>query len=123
MSKQPAPDRAQIATAVRDAGGRGLIVGGWVRDRLLGLESKDIDIEVFGLPADQLRAILERSGRVETVGESFQVFKAGDIDVSLPRRESKSGHGHRGFDVSGDPSMTVAEAARRRDFIINRLRP
>jgi tRNA nucleotidyltransferase (CCA-adding enzyme) len=120
MSTQPALDRAiQIATAVHDAGGRALIVGGWVRDRLLGLDSKDIDIEVFGLPADRLRAILERSGRVEMVGESFRVFKAGDIDVSLPRRESKSGRGHRGFDVTGDPTMTVAEAARRRDFTIN----
>jgi tRNA nucleotidyltransferase (CCA-adding enzyme) len=118
----PAPERAiQIATAVRDAGGRALIVGGWVRDRLLGRDSKDVDIEVFGVPADRLRTILETFGRVETVGESFQVFKAGDIDVSLPRRESKSGRGHRGFDVSGDPSMTIAEAARRRDFTINAI--
>ena len=93
----------EVATAVRDAGGRALIVGGWVRDRLLGRESKDVDIEVFGVPSDRLRALLERLGRVETVGESFQVFKMGDIDVSLPRRESKSGRGHRGFDVSGDP--------------------
>jgi tRNA nucleotidyltransferase (CCA-adding enzyme) len=118
----PAPARAiQIATAVREAGGRALIVGGWVRDRLLGRDSKDIDIEVFGVPAERLRAILESFGRVETVGESFQVFKAGDIDVSLPRRESKSGRGHRGFDVTGDPSMTITEAARRRDFTINAI--
>jgi tRNA nucleotidyltransferase (CCA-adding enzyme) len=63
--------------------------------------------------------ILESFGRVETVGESFQVYKSGDIDVALPRRESKSGRGHRGFEVSGDPSMTIAEAARRRDFTVN----
>jgi tRNA nucleotidyltransferase (CCA-adding enzyme) len=115
-------DRARaIAVAVRDAGGRALIVGGWVRDRLLGRDSKDIDIEVFGVPADRLRSLLETLGRVEAVGESFQVFKAGDIDVSLPRRESKSGRGHRGFDVTGDPAMTVDEAARRRDFTINAI--
>jgi tRNA nucleotidyltransferase (CCA-adding enzyme) len=115
-------DRARtIAASVRDAGGRALIVGGWVRDRLLGRESKDIDIEVFGLGADRVRGILESLGRVETVGESFQVYKAGDIDVSLPRRESKSGRGHRGFDVTGDPSMSIAEAARRRDFTINAI--
>jgi tRNA nucleotidyltransferase (CCA-adding enzyme) len=111
----------QIAEAVRAAGGRALVVGGWVRDRLLGRESKDIDIEVFGVEPDRLRTLLEALGRVETVGESFQVYKLGDIDVSLPRRESKSGHGHRGFDVTGDPSMTIGEAARRRDFTVNAI--
>jgi tRNA nucleotidyltransferase (CCA-adding enzyme) len=110
-----------IAELVRNAGGRALIVGGSVRDRLLGRESKDVDIEVFGLGADRLRALLESLGRVETVGESFQVYKAGDIDVSLPRRESKSGRGHRGFDVTGDPAMSIEEAARRRDFTINAI--
>src|SRR6202163_832203 len=110
-----------IAEAVRDAGGRALVVGGWVRDRLLGRESKDIDIEVFGVKADRLRVLLEALGRVETVGESFQVYKVGSIDVSLPRRESKSGHGHRGFDVTGDTSMTIGEAERRRDFTVNAI--
>src|SRR5213075_982649 len=109
----------EIATAVRAAGGRALIVGGWVRDRLMGRESKDIDIEVYGVPADRLRQLLETFGRVETVGASFQVYKVHDIDVSLPRRESKSGRGHKAFDVTGDPSMSVEEAARRRDFTIN----
>ena len=110
-----------IALAVRDAGGRALFVGGWVRDRLMERDSKDLDIEVFGVPADRLKALLESLGRVETVGESFQVFKAGDVDVSLPRRESKSGPGHRGFDVSGDPAMSVEDATRRRDFRINAI--
>jgi len=111
-----------IAEAVRREGGRALIVGGWVRDRLLGLdESKDIDIEVYGVPGDRLRTLLESLGRVETVGESFQVYKCGDIDVSLPRRESKAGRGHRGFVVSGDPSMSIEDAARRRDFTVNAI--
>jgi tRNA nucleotidyltransferase (CCA-adding enzyme) len=115
-------DRARrIATAIRDAGGRAYVVGGWVRDRLLGLTSKDIDIEVFGLPADRLRVALEALDRVEPVGESFQVFKIADVDVSLPRRESKSGRGHKGFLVVGDPTMSLAEAARRRDFTINAM--
>jgi tRNA nucleotidyltransferase (CCA-adding enzyme) len=111
----------RIAESVREAGGRALIVGGWVRDRLMGRDSKDVDIEVFGVAPDRLRRLLESHGRVETVGESFQVYKSGDIDVSLPRRESKSGRGHRGFEVAGDPAMTVAEAARRRDFTINAI--
>ena len=115
-------DRARdIAAAVRDAGGRALIVGGWVRDRLMARDSKDVDLEVYGLEASRLRRILEESGRVETVGESFQVYKIGDLDVSLPRRESKAGRGHRGFDVAGDPTMSVEDAARRRDFRVNAI--
>ncbi len=113
----------EIARAVRDAGGRALIVGGWVRDRLMRPDSDaaNIDIEVFGLASDRLRRLLESFGRVEAVGESFQVYKLGDLDVSLPRRDSKSGRGHRGFHVVGDPDMSVEEAARRRDFTVNAI--
>ena len=116
-----------IALAARAAGGRALIVGGWVRDRLRGHPSKDIDFEIFGLPQERLPGLLAPFGRVEAVGQSFPVYKvvgAGDgdaIDVALPRRESKSGRGHRGFEVIGDPTMTVAEAARRRDFTVNAM--
>jgi len=122
LDAQTPLDRARhLAALVRDAGGRALIVGGWVRDRLLGHESKDIDLEVFGLPVERLRSLLEAVGRVEVVGESFQVFKIAGIDVALPRRESKTGFGHRGFTVAGDPTMSVKEAARRRDFTINAI--
>jgi tRNA nucleotidyltransferase (CCA-adding enzyme) len=112
-----------IASAVRDAGGRALIVGGWVRDHWMGRLTSDpnVDLEVFGVPSDRLRALLEQFGRVEAVGESFQVYKIGDIDVSLPRRDSKAGRGHRGFLVVGDPDMSIEEAARRRDFTVNAI--
>src|SRR6478735_5705954 len=110
-----------IAESVRTAGGRALVVGGWVRDRLLDVPSTNVDIEVFGVPADHLRALLEPFGRVEAVGASFQVYKVAGLDVSLPRRDSKSGRGHRGFAVTGDPSMSIEEAARRRDFTINAI--
>ena len=117
----------EIALAARAAGGRALIVGGWVRDRLRGHPSKDIDLEVFGVPQDRLATLLAPLGRVEAVGQSFPVYKVvaeegGDvIDVALPRRESKSGRGHKGFEVIGDPAMTVEGAARRRDFTVNAI--
>jgi tRNA nucleotidyltransferase (CCA-adding enzyme) len=111
----------RIANHVRSRGGRALAVGGFVRDRLLGRRSKDLDLEVFGIPQDQLPAVLGELGRVEAVGQAFPVFKLGAIDVALPRRESKSGRGHKGFSVEGDPSMLVEEAARRRDFTINAI--
>ena len=110
-----------IARAVHDAGGRALIVGGWVRDRLLQIDSKDVDLEISGIAAEPLQALLARFGPVNTVGESFTVFKVGTIDVALPRRESKVGRGHRGFQVTGDPTLSPAEAARRRDFTINAI--
>ena len=110
-----------IVRAVREAGGRALVVGGWVRDRIMGRSSKDIDIEVYGVPADRLRELLAGFGSVNAVGESFTVYKVADIDVSLPRRESKVGRGHKGFEVHGDPTLSPEEAARRRDFTINAI--
>jgi tRNA nucleotidyltransferase (CCA-adding enzyme) len=108
-----------IARSVRAAGGRALIVGGWVRDRILGRTSKDIDLEVYGIPPTRLRELLAAFGSVNAVGESFAVYKVAGIDVTLPRRESKTGRGHRGFEVTGDPHLTYEEAARRRDFTLN----
>jgi tRNA nucleotidyltransferase (CCA-adding enzyme) len=110
-----------VASAVAQRGGRALVVGGFVRDRLLGRTSKDLDLEVFGISQDDLPSLLSRFGRVDAVGQSFPVYKLGSIDVALPRRESKSGRGHKGFVVQGDPTMSVDEAARRRDFTINAI--
>ena len=131
----------EVARAVRNAGARALVVGGWVRDSLLraalpdgpGHDSPpqhrgsqhdarpDIDIEVFGLPSDRLRAVLQTLGPVNSVGASFAVFKLGRLDISLPRTESKTGRGHRGFVVTGDPELPLEEAARRRDFTVNAI--
>jgi tRNA nucleotidyltransferase (CCA-adding enzyme) len=101
-------------------------VGGAVRDALLDLPHKDLDVEVFGLPLARLKAVLATVGRVDAVGEAFTVLKvsglpgvAGSVDVALPRRDSKAGPGHRGIEVSGDPDLSLEEAARRRDFTIN----
>ncbi len=110
-----------IAHVVREHGGRALVVGGWVRDRLLGRPGKDVDLEVYGLPAPRLKPLLDSLGSVNTVGESFTVYKVLDVDVSLPRRESKIGRGHRAFEVSGDPDMVPEDAARRRDFTVNAI--
>ena len=117
----------EIAVAVRTAGGRALIVGGWTRDLLWRRPSKDIDLEVFGIPQDRLAVLLAPFGRVEAVGQSFPVYKViakeegRFIDVALPRHESKSGRGHKGFEVVGDPFMSIEDAARRRDFTVNAI--
>jgi tRNA nucleotidyltransferase (CCA-adding enzyme) len=115
----------KILEAIAAAGGRPLQIGGSVRDQVLGHVAKDFDIEVYNLSADALIAVLQQFGKVDTVGKSFGVIKlrnnGNDYDFSLPRRENKSGVGHKGFIVNCDPSMTVAEACARRDFTINAI--
>jgi tRNA nucleotidyltransferase (CCA-adding enzyme) len=118
----------RLLAALREAGGRPLLVGGAVRDALLEQPFSDWDVEVFGLPAQALEPVLARSGRVDAVGQAFRVYKLsgvegvrGALDVSLPRRDSKVGPGHRGIAAASDPELPVREAARRRDFTINAL--
>jgi len=117
------PDKVlALARAVRDAGGRALLVGGCVRDELMGQQPKDWDLEVYGIEPARLRELLDQFGSVNVVGEAFTVYKLGaNLDISLPRRERKTGRGHRAFFVEGDPGMTVEEAAARRDFTINAI--
>src|SRR5215471_19206794 len=109
-----------LAKRFQAAGGRAMLVGGCVRDELMGIEPKDWDLEVYGIEPEQLREILDSFGEVNVVGEAFTVYKIGnDLDVSIPRRERKTGKGHRGFTIEGDPDMSFEEACRRRDFTIN----
>ena len=103
-----------------------VLVGGYIRDTLLGRESKDIDIEVYNVKDfETLRLLLEPFGSVCIVGKSFGVMKmeiAGyDLDISLPRTEAKTGPGHRGFDVRLNPQLDFTTAARRRDFTVNAI--
>jgi tRNA nucleotidyltransferase (CCA-adding enzyme) len=111
-----------LAMAIRAEGGRALLVGGCVRDVLMSNEVKDWDLEVYHLAPERLRELLDKFGSVNVVGEAFTVYKLGhDLDVSIPRRERKSGRGHKGFVIEGEPTMSVADATRRRDFTINAI--
>ncbi|HEX5886213.1 MAG TPA: HD domain-containing protein [Pyrinomonadaceae bacterium] len=111
-----------LSKAIHDAGGRALLVGGCVRDMLMGTPPKDWDLEIYKLDAQRLREILDQFGPVNVVGEAFTVYKLGrHLDVSIPRRERKSGRGHKAFVIEGDPDMSVADATRRRDFTINAI--
>lgn len=112
-----------------------MLVGGCVRDELMGVEPKDWDVEVYGVEPERLKQILaefaeggaedgrtEARGPLKIVGEAFAVYKLGDdLDVSLPRRERKVARGHRGFVVEGDPEMSFEEACSRRDFTVNAI--
>ena len=111
-----------LTRAIDEAGGRALLVGGCVRDGLMGKEPKDWDLEVYNLAPERVRNVLDQFGPVNAVGESFTVYKLGrHLDVSIPRRERKSGRGHKAFVIEGDPAMSIVEATRRRDFTINAI--
>lgn len=106
--------------------GRAYLVGGCVRDALLGIPHKDFDLEVYGVSYEALEAALRPHGRVDLVGKSFGVVKfsttdGSQWDFSVPRRDSKVAGGHKGFQIELDPDITPREAASRRDFTINAI--
>lgn len=114
---------ARVCALVRQAGGRAWLVGGTVRDCALGLQPTDADLEVFGLAPARLQELLAAEFALDLVGRSFGILKLKDwpVDVGLPRRERKSGSGHRGFLVDADPQLPLPAAAARRDFTINAI--
>lgn len=123
-------DAENILAACREAGGHPIIVGGAVRDSLMTGHHrpapKDLDIEVYNVSGLKvLIPYLKKVGRVDEVGASFGVLKVwvgkDDYDVSVPRTESKTGAGHRGFDVEIDPHLPYEDALARRDFTINSI--
>ena len=94
------------------------LVGGCVRDALLGREIYDYDIEVYDiepLKFDELMAGIRASG----VGKSYFIYKYKNYDLGLPRSESKTGNSHKDFAVSyiNDPAL----ASLRRDFTVNAM--
>jgi len=115
-----------IVKTLKEEGARALLVGGAVRDMVMGREVKDYDVEVYGLEhLEELEAILSAFGSVNQVGKSFGIVKLKvaqeEFDFSFPRKEQKTGKGHRGFSVSVNGSLSFKEAAKRRDFTINAM--
>lgn len=112
-----------LASKVKEKGGRAFYVGGYVRDLLLNIPNKDVDIEVHGIAEKDLVAILNEIGEVDYYGRSFGIYalRHEDIEVALPRSEKVLGTGHRDFEISVDPDMGYKNAALRRDFTINAL--
>ena len=103
-----------------------IIIGGYVRDFLLQKESKDIDIELYGISSfSKLEELLEEFGDVNSVGKSFGVCKLRvddlDLDFSFPRIDSKIDSGHKGFEVKVNSSLDFKTATSRRDFTINAI--
>ena len=112
-----------IARRVQARGGRALLVGGCVRDALLGRACTDIDCEVHGVSPDTLRAILGEFGEIDESGRAYGIYtiRGAGIDVALPRTETRTGPGHKDFAVTVNPQLSPAQAALRRDFTVNAI--
>ncbi len=123
MSDRNIAKTEEIAKAVRTMGGRTFYIGGFVRDRILGIPTKDVDIEIYGVEPEKLHEILQQLGEVKTIGKNFGIYslRGYDIDIALPRQEKNTGRGHRDFEVFTDPFLGTETAARRRDFTINAM--
>ena len=113
----------RIAEKAAQQGGRVYYVGGLVRDKLLGRENKDVDIEVHGVTPQVLEGILDSLGQRTEMGASFGVYglKHFSLDIAMPRKEQATGRGHRDFAVFVDPFLGTKKAAQRRDFTMNAL--
>jgi tRNA nucleotidyltransferase (CCA-adding enzyme) len=127
--------RQEIENYVRSLGLDAYLVGGAVRDELLGLDSKDADFLVPGVDTDGLRAALTSHGRVEDlvvadrlVGVRFhpndgairRLTPAG-IEFAPPRREVSTGPGRHDFEIVADSTLSVEDDMRRRDFTVNAM--
>jgi tRNA nucleotidyltransferase/poly(A) polymerase len=117
-----------VIRSLQAAGGRMYLVGGTVRDTLLGRTRKDIDLLITGLPQQTLIRCLRQHGRVQIIGRAFGVLQfrprywtGPPIDIALPRTEVSTGIGHRDFDVSFDHTLPIETDLGRRDFTMNAL--
>lgn len=112
-----------IAKLVEEQGGQTFYVGGYVRDKILGKENKDIDIEIHKITPQALGSILDTVGERLEMGASFGVFglRGYDLDIAMPRKEEATGRGHKDFEVFVDPFLGTKKAAMRRDFTMNAM--
>jgi len=116
----------KIFTKLIASDAKPIIVGGFIRDSLLGIESDDIDIEVYNITSfEKLEDLLKEFGSINSVGKSFGVckldFKGFNLDFTLPRIDNKVSTGHCGFDIKIDTSLDYKTASSRRDFTINTI--
>ncbi len=100
----------KIMEEIRKSGGQAYIVGGYVRDMLMGVHGKDIDIEVFGIEPEKLEGILSKFGRWKKAGRDFEIYLIKGYEISYPRDENGI-----------SPYLSVEKASKRRDLTINSL--
>jgi len=121
------PAAAAAARALSAAGGGVYVVGGAVRDALLGRTPHDLDLLCAALPAPEIERVLgELPGSLKLTGRQFGVYRyrtdgGYECEVALPRYEKSSGPGHRQFLIDARHDIPVADDLARRDFTVNAM--
>jgi tRNA nucleotidyltransferase (CCA-adding enzyme) len=120
------PAALQAYEALSTAGGRVFIVGGAVRDALLGKQPKDIDLLVAGLDREHIEDALDNlPGNTTFAGKNFGIYhyrvKNQTVEIAMPRKERSTGEGHKDFDVNVDHTLPIEEDLQRRDFTANAM--
>ena len=124
-----------LTKPIREAGGEVYLVGGSIRDELLGLKPNDMDVVVTGIPEEELVEVLKPLGNIKSVGKAFGVLNLSlrskeaaifglfsyEIDVALPRVERSTGPGHRDFEVDARHDIPIEDDLGRRDFTMNAI--
>lgn len=127
--------REELEAYVRDLDLDAYLVGGAVRDELVGIDSKDADFLVPGLDTDGLRRALEPHGRVEDLvvanrlvgvrlhphDKAVRRLAPAGIEFAPPRKEVSTGPGRHDFEIVADPSLPIEDDMRRRDFTVNAM--
>jgi putative nucleotidyltransferase with HDIG domain len=127
--------RRELEDYVDSLGLDAYLVGGAVRDELLGLDSKDADFLVPGVDTEGLKAKLAPHGRVEDLSVAGRLVGArlyprdktirrlapAGIEFAPPRKEVSTGRGRHDFEIVADPTLSVEDDMRRRDFTINAI--
>lgn len=111
-------DIAKIAEKINKAGGKLYLVGGAIRDRLLGLKITDADYAVVGLDDKEFSKMFPNA---ITRGKSFPVYIINNSEFALARREEKIGRGHKQFKIYTGKDVTIEEELKRRDITINSI--
>lgn len=108
----------EIAETIKQNGGTLYLVGGAIRDELLGKEVYDKDYCVTGISKEKF---IELFPKAKILGKSFEVFEIGHMQFALARKETKKGKGHKEFEIETGEKITIEEDLERRDITINAI--
>lgn len=108
----------EIANKIKNIGGELYLVGGAVRDKLLGIENSDEDYCVVGLSEEEFLSLFPNA---IPRGKSFKVFDIDNKEFALARKDKKTGTGHKEFEIIVDKNITIQDDLSRRDITINAI--
>lgn len=111
-------DIIEIAKKIKNAGGNLYLVGGAIRDEIIGVENHDKDYCITGISKDTFIKLFPEA---HIRGKSFEVFDIERTEFALARIEKKSGIGHKEFSIQTGKNISIEQDLARRDITINAI--